>query len=111
MLSWSAVSALQEEFARERAQVDAVVASIEEEDRQEEAARRAQQAATRDYVQSFVEEQHRLKQRRQQELDAEDARSAQPISSHCTPTALILHCRSLGRYSGLLRVLAIYRQL
>lgn len=84
------------------------MASIEEEDRQEEAARRAQQAATRDYVQSFVEEQHRLKQRRQQELDAEDARQAQPICSHCTSTALMLHCSSLARYSGLLRVLAVY---
>ncbi len=67
---------LQEEFAKERAQVDAVVANIEEEDRQEAAARKAQQLATRDYVQSFVEEQQRLKQRRQQELDAEDARQA-----------------------------------
>lgn len=64
----------QEEFARERAQVDAVVASIEAEDRREAAARKAQQMATRDYVQSFVEEQQRLKQQRQQELDAEDAR-------------------------------------
>ncbi|KAL0040762.1 hypothetical protein WJX79_004724 [Trebouxia sp. C0005] len=64
----------QAEFARERAQVDAVVASIEEEDRREAAARKAQQVATRDYVQSFVEEQQRLKQQRQQQLDAEDAR-------------------------------------
>jgi len=68
---------LQEEFARERAQVDAVVASIEEEDRREAAARKAQQLATRDYVQSFVEEQQRLKQQRQQQLDAEDARHDQ----------------------------------
>ena len=68
---------LQEEFARERAQVDAVVASIEAEDRREAAGRKAQQMATRDYVQSFVEEQQRLKQQRQQELDAEDARHAQ----------------------------------
>ena len=97
VLSWSAASALQEEFARERAQVDAVVASIEEEDRQEAAARRAQQAATRDYVQSFVEEQHRLKQRRQQELDAEDARQAQPSCSQCTHTALMLHWNSLAQ--------------
>ncbi|KAL3139576.1 hypothetical protein ABBQ38_003895 [Trebouxia sp. C0009 RCD-2024] len=66
----------QEEFARERAQVDAVVASIEEEDRQEAAARRAQQVATREYVESFVQEQQLLKQRRQQQLDAEDARQA-----------------------------------
>jgi len=54
-----------------------VVASIEEEDRREAAARKAQQVATRDYVQSFVEEQQRLKQQRQRELDAEDARHAQ----------------------------------
>lgn len=58
--------------------MDAVVAGIEEQDRQEAAARKAQQVATRDYVQSFVEEQHRLKQRRQRELDAEDARQAPP---------------------------------
>ena len=100
MLSWSALSATQEEFARERAQVDAVVASIEEEDRQEAAARRAQQTATRDYVQSFVEEQHRLKQRRQQELDAEDARQAQPSCFQGTNTALILHWHLFARCSG-----------
>lgn len=109
MLIWSAAPALQEEFARERAQVDAVVASIEEEDRQEVAARRAQQAATRDYVQSFVEEQHRLKQRRQQELDAEDARQAQPCCSQCTHTALILHCSLL--VSTQVQVLARHIQL
>ena len=67
--------------------MDAVVAGIEEEDRREAAARRAQQEATRDYVQSFVEEQHRLKQRRQQQQDAEDARQAQlpdHVSASCT---------------------------
>ena len=101
MFSWSAVPALQEEFARERAQVDAVVASIEEEDRQEAAARRAQQVATRDYVQSFVEEQHRLKQRRQQELDAEDARQVQSCCSQCIHTALIFYWSLSARYSEL----------
>ena len=97
------MSALQEEFARERAQVDAVVASIEEEDRQEAAARRAQQAASREYVQSFVEEQHRLKQRRQQQLDAEDARQAQPACSHRCHTALLL-CFAFHRRSMLLSI-------
>ncbi len=83
---------LQEEFARERAQVDAVVASIEEEDRREAAARKAQQVATRDYVQSFVEEQQRLKQRRQQELDAEDARHAQLCRSFVLLVFCTTHC-------------------
>lgn len=66
-----------------------MVASIEEEDRQEAAARRAQQAATRDYVQSFVEEQHRLKQRRQQQLDAEDARQAQFVAHAALPLTFV----------------------
>ena len=72
---------MQEEFARERAQVDAVVASIEEQDRQEVAAHKARQAATRDYVQSFLEEQQRLKLLKQQQLDAEDARQAPAASA------------------------------
>ena len=72
---------MQEEFARERAQVDAVVANIEEQDRQEIASRKARQVATRDYVQSFLEEQKRLKQRKQQEIEAEDARCCCPPST------------------------------
>ena len=84
-----AVLAMQEEFAKERAQVDAVVANIEEQDRQEVAARKARQMATRDYVQSFLEEQQRLKQRKQQQVEAEDARSAMsklvPAKYLCRP--------------------------
>ena len=83
---------MQEEFARERAQVDAVVAGIEEQDRQEAAARKAQQLATRDYVQSFVEEQQRLKQRKQQQLDAEDARQARSA----VPSCHVISCRVMS---------------
>ena len=85
---------MQEEFARERAQVDAVVAAIEEQDRQEVAAHKARQVATRDYVQSFLQEQQQLKQRKQQQLDAEDARQALTAYHLCslTPSRVLTEC-------------------
>lgn len=64
----------QEEFARERAMVDDVVARIEAEDRAEHEARRQRQRDTQAYVQNFLAEQTQLKQRRQEELEEEDRR-------------------------------------
>ena len=74
---------LQEEFARERAMVDDVVARIEAEDRAEHEARRQRQRDTHAYVQNFLAEQTQLKQRRQEELEEEDRRCAGAPSKGC----------------------------
>lgn len=79
-----------------------MVASIEEEDRQEAAARRAQQVATREYVESFVQEQQLLKQRRQQQLDAEDARQAH------LPAQGIHGCHPSAQLPSIMSLLGIY---
>ena len=78
---WPLLTPLQEEFARERAMVDDVVARIEAEDRAEHEARRQRQRDTQAYVQNFLAEQTQLKQRRQEELEEEDRRYARAPST------------------------------
>eukprot|EP01050_Picozoa_sp_SAG11_P011386 SAG11_NODE_1204_length_5531_cov_3.137518_1_plen_412_part_00 len=64
----------QEQFSREKQMIDAIVAKIQMQDEDEEAARRAKQLETQDYIKGFLKEKEEWRAQSIQDAKDEEAR-------------------------------------